>query len=184
MLEQDSSGQIAIPLSKLKVILVIIGSLAFVGGSVWIWLVPAEQDPELRLALRFVAVFGSALFGLFGVYGSVKLFDSRPGLIIDGEGMVDNSSAGSIGRIYWNDITGIRVTNIMGQRIMTVDVKDPQKYIEQGNLISRMLNAANAKTMGSPINFSANTLRIKFDDLFRLVSESFETYCQADDSAE
>lgn len=48
--------------------------------------------------------------------------------------------------------------------------------VERGNLLSRMLNAANTKMMGSPINISSNSLRLGFDELARALTTAFEKH--------
>jgi hypothetical protein len=61
------------------------------------------------LVLRAVAVIGAGFAGLCACYASIKVFDRRPGLVIDKEGIVDNSSGVAVGRVPWHEITGARV---------------------------------------------------------------------------
>jgi hypothetical protein len=56
---------------------------------------------------------------------------------------VDNSSALSVGRIYWREITGIRSSMVSGQRFLTIDVVDPGRFTGRGGLLRRGLDAAN-----------------------------------------
>src|SRR5262245_14098871 len=175
----DATPEITIPQSKSKVALLLLGSAAFVGGSIWIWSVADSQTRFSPLFLKGVAGAGVCFFGLCGLYGFVKLFDGRPGLIIDAEGIVDHSSAVAAGRIPWEEVTGIRVSEIAGQRFLVIEVVDPQKYVARGGFFKRMVNAANAKMTGSPINISANSLRLKFDDLLRVLTEALERHKRA-----
>jgi hypothetical protein len=172
----DARPEVVIPLSKTKVALLLLGALAFVGASVWIWSVADAQPLFNPLYARGVALAGASFFGLCFVYGCIKLFDRRPGLIIDAEGLVDNSSGLAVGRIPWADIIGIRITEISGQRLLTIEVVNPRKYVERGGIFTRMLNAANVKLTGSPINISSNSLRLKFDELVQILTGALETY--------
>jgi hypothetical protein len=126
--------------------------------------------------MKAVAIAGVSFFGLCAIYGCFKVFDTRPGLIIDDQGFVDNSSAVAAGRILWDEVVSLNVSEIAGQRFITILVVDPQKYVERGNFFGRMLNAANTKMTGSPINISSNSLRMKFDDLVQVLTEAFEKY--------
>jgi hypothetical protein len=171
-MEADTSAEVTIPLSKTKVALLVLGAVAFVGGSVWLWMIAETQGRYNPLFVKGIALAGAAFFGLCGVYGCVKIIDGKPGLIIDAAGIVDNSSAVAAGRIPWGEITGLRVCSIAGQRFLTIDVADPKKYVARGGSFRRMMNAANARLTGSPINISASSLCVQFDELVHLLTEA------------
>jgi hypothetical protein len=161
--------------SKTKLTFIILGSIAFVVGSIWMWLIADGQTRHSPLFLKGVAIVGACFFSLCFVFGCVKLFDGRPGLIVDDEGIVDNSSAVSAGkRILWDDVIGLRVTEVAKQRFVTIDLFEPEKYVKQRNFIFRMLNAANTKMTGSPINISSNSLDVDSDELWYLLNEGFK----------
>lgn len=175
----NATAEVVIPVSKRKLVLLLVGSVAAVGASIWIWSIAETQARFNPFYVRGVALAGAAFFGLCAVYGCIKAFDSRPGLIIDPEGLVDNSSAVAAGRIFWAEITGLKVSSVAGQRFLTITVVDPQKYVARGGVFKRMLNAANTKMTGSPINLSSNALRLKFEELVRLLTEAFDQYKRA-----
>lgn len=135
--------------------------LAFVVDGIWMWFDADHQDDFNPYCVKAVGIAGIICFGLCGIVGTVKLFDTKPGLIIDTDGIIDNSSGVSAGRIPWSDVTGITVTNILGQRLLTIAVIDPQKYV------------------GRPINITSNALKIRFDELHRLLIERFEQHKRA-----
>ncbi|HEV8484775.1 MAG TPA: STM3941 family protein, partial [Blastocatellia bacterium] len=107
-----------IPLSKKKVSLLILGSALFLGVSIWLWSIAETQDRYNPLFVKGVALASGLFFALCGVSGLTTVFDTRPGLIIDAQGIMDNSSAGSVGRILWCEITALRVAEISGQRFL------------------------------------------------------------------
>lgn len=165
-----TSSEIIVPLSKGKIGLIVLGSVAFVTACVWIWSIADSQTRRDPGFLKVIAIVGALFFGLCGIYGLWKMFDSRPGLIIDDVGIVDNSSGVAAGRIPWDEIEAITVSAIAGQRYLTVMVTDQQKYIERGSFIQKRLNASSSKMNGSPINISSNSLKINFDDLVGLLT--------------
>ena len=172
----DATTEVAIPLSQRKIILLLLGSIAFVLGSVWMWSIADTQSHYRPLYVRGVAVAGAIFFGCCMIYGSIKLFDSRPGLIIDREGIFDNSSAVSAGRVSWCEITAIKISGVRRQRFVVIEVVDSRKYVERGGAFRRILNAVNAKMMGSPICISANSLTMTFDELVYALTEGFATW--------
>ena len=152
-MDPDAAPDIAIALSKTKLVLVVIGALGFVALGIWM-LTLADTEPHPRLT-KAIAIAGIAFFGLCAVYGCIKIFDQRPGLIIAREGLVDNSSAVAAGRIPWDEITGLEVSSIAGTRFVTLRVRDPQKYVARSSFLRGMMNAANINMTGSPINIAS-----------------------------
>jgi hypothetical protein len=175
-MDSDAPAELVIRLSKSKLVLLILGAVAFVGASVWIWSISEIQTRFDPLFVKAIAVAGVSFFGLCAIYGCFKVFDFRPGLIIDDQGIVDNSSAVAAGRILWHEVIGLKVSEIARQRFITIEVVDPKRFVDRGSFLSRMLNAANTKMTGSPINISSNTLCIEFDDLVQALTEAFRLH--------
>jgi hypothetical protein len=184
-----SSQRIEIPLSKGKIAFLLMGSIAFVAIGVWMWMIADVPDRALPWFARSpwivkgVAAVTMCFFGACCVFAAYKMLDGKPGLVIDGQGIIDNSSGVAAGRIAWNDITGFRVTEVTGQRFLTIDVLDPDKYLAQCTSLARMMNVASAKMTGSPVNISASTLKVSLDELERLLSDAARKY-GADESVE
>ncbi|HEX3656024.1 MAG TPA: STM3941 family protein [Pirellulales bacterium] len=170
------NGQTIIPLSKRKILLLVTGCLALGPLSVWVWSIANTQTRYYPLYAQCAAVAGACLSGWGCVYGCLKVFDRRPGLIVDSEGIVDHSSAGSIGRIPWSEITGVVSSEVKGQRLVTIMVAKPEKFVASGGFFVRALNAAGLTETGSPINISANTLQINFNELYSLLTQAFEAH--------
>ena len=172
----ESTAGVSIPLSKTKNVLLFLGAVAFVVGSGWIWSIADTQTRYSPLFAKAVAVVGASFFALCSIYASFKIFDSRPGLIIDSQGIVDNSSAVAAGRIFWHEINGLKISDIAGQRFITIEVVDAKIFVERGGFLRRTLNAVNTKMTGSPLSISSNSLRVNFDQLVFQLTEAFEQY--------
>jgi hypothetical protein len=166
--------EVVIPLSKKKAALLIAGAVAFVSAAVWIW--SCADGTTDAVTVKWLAAIGAGIFGICGVYGCFKVFDDKPGLVVDVQGIVDNSSAVAVGRVPWSDISAITVGSISHQRFLTIHVHDPRKYIAGGGFVRRWLNAANAKLTGSPINIASNSLALSFDELELIVKDAFRTH--------
>lgn len=170
------SGEVVIPLSKGKNVLLLFGAVAFVVGSIWLWSIADAQRRYHPLVVRVTSVVGTLFFGGCAIYGVWKLFDDRPGLVIDTTGILDNSSAVATGKIPWEDVLGIGQFEISGQRYIVVFVTEPEKYVRRGNYVCRMLKAANVKLAGSPITISPSSLQTSFDQLLQALTSGFERY--------
>lgn len=169
--------EIQIPLSKTKIILSLIGALAFLVGGVW-----GVLDPERFATARYpkniifiIGIIGILFFGLCAVFIASKVIRKKPGLIINDEGIIDNSNATSVGLIAWDDITGMKTLAIASSKIIVIETSNPEKYIERAkNMISKKAMKANNKMYGSPLSIISNALKIKFADLENLVAEHIE----------
>ena len=175
-----ATERILIPLSKTKIGLLLVGSGVFVAASLWLWNHADEIPYHNALYVEVVAIAAIGFFGLCGLYALFKLFDTEPGLIVDAEGIVDNSSAVSAGRIPWSDICGFKIKSVQKQRFLTIEVHNPDAYVRKANFLKRPLAALNMKYFGGPIQISANTLKVDFDRLIELVTGAEAKHRQPD----
>jgi hypothetical protein len=175
-MSKNLKGRVAIPLNKRKLVVLVLAALGFVVVGVMVWLL-ADAIPGLgSLLIKGAAVLVVGFCGLCGAYGLLKLFDTAPGLVLDQQGIIDNSSAVAAGRIRWDEITEIRFSTLEGQQFLTVQVANPKRFVEMGGFFRRMLNRANTWLVGSSINISASSLRISFDELTKQISEFYRVY--------
>lgn len=169
----DTSRRRAIPYSKTKLALLLLGALVFVAGSAWLITL---DDTVIRESRRFnnpfivhgLGLVGIALFGFAALFAVFKLFDKTPGLVMDENGFTHRSSASLFGFVPWSDVVGVDVYQIQRQKLLVVKLADPLKYVERGNALQRAMNRANFNMCGSPITLSSNALAIDFDELRRL----------------
>ena len=78
----------------------------------------------------------------------------------------------SAGLVRWSEVTEIREYQVQRQKLISIHVADPEKYVNRGNFLKRMTNRANLKMCGTPSNISSSSLKISYGELL----ETFETY--------
>lgn len=173
--------KIEIPLSKNKLFLGIGGSILFVVIGIWLFLNAENfQEHSFRLlrnpmVTKGVGILGILFFGATGIFGFRKLFDNKVGLIIDSNGITDNSNASSVGLIEWNDITDIITKQIMSTKFLLINVNDPEKYIGKAKSgMKTKLMRSNMKMYGTPLSITSNTLKYDFGELEKLIQTEFE----------
>ena len=172
LLNMTTKLPITIPLSKGKLLLSTLGAFAFVAIGFWFVLAPPSRtgsslESTLLMVLGVVAIL---FFGSITILVIRKLYDSRPGLIINEQGISDNSGGLSLGQILWTDIEDIQVLQIQRQRLILILVKNPQDYIDrQSNGWKRKLMAMNYKQYGTPLSISTNGLKISFVALLEIL---------------
>jgi len=156
---------IEIQLSKTKTLLMIAGSILFVLSGIFLLNItdlPLRFNP---IVVKSTAVLCIIFFGMTGAYGIKKLFDDKTGLLIDENGIFDNTNAVSIGLIEWADITGIEVKQIATQKFIMVYISNPDVYINKASGMKRKLMQQNNKFYGSPVSITSNSLKCNLDYL-------------------
>lgn len=179
------SKKIEIPQSKTKLTKLLLFSILFLIGGLWITIANPQTDNLIfnNPVIKAIGGYGGTIMGVLGVYFfTKKLFDKKPGLILSDKGIYDNTTAFNFGLIPWTDISGIidrtvKVSTFSKQHFVTIMLNDPDKYISQAtNPLKRKLLKANSKNSGSPIHISANVLKTNHNDLLKLACEYFDKY--------
>ena len=169
-----SEQRIEIPLSKSKIVLMTLGALTFVAFGLWFVIAPPTIENSFWGNPTKVVIAGYAsivFFGLCAFFLIRKLPDNKPGLIIDDIGLIDNSSGLSAGHILWSDIENISVIEIHRQKLIMLQVKNPQNYIDrQTSVIKRKGMELNNKMYGTPLSLTSNGLKTSFDDLMKILT--------------
>ncbi|WP_445383001.1 STM3941 family protein [Robiginitalea sp. IMCC43444] len=170
--------KIEIQLSKTKILLLLSGAIAFVVLGTLLAMNPEPfrsplfRNPE---TIRIAGIVAVGFFGLCLIFIAKKLFDQKAGLIIDQKGITDNSNSTSVGLIEWDDISDIGTIQVASTKILMLETDKPDKYINRAkNGISKRALKANHKMYGSPLSIVSNSLKIKYDDLEKLIREEFE----------
>lgn len=167
---------IEIPLSKnklflgigLSILFVVLGAFLFTHASDFNNTSSLLKSP---LVVKSIGLLSISFFGAICIYGIRKLFNNEFGLIINKNGIIDNSNASSIGLIEWNDILDIHKKQILSSSFLLVKVKNPEKYIAKAkNKIHARLIKSNMKMYGTPISITPNTLKIDFNKLENLLT--------------
>lgn len=169
-------GKIIIEISKRKLMVLLLGGIGFVFFSIWFIVKPADFVNFLTRseAIVFtVGVVGAIVFGFATIILFIKLFDKKPGLIIDQEGIMDNTNSSSVGLIRWSEITGITTKKIASTQFILLQVKNPEEYISKASRLKKLSLRQNLNSYGTPITLTSVGLDCTFSELERLILESY-----------
>ena len=172
--------QIEIPLSKKKMMLTFLGACVFVILGILFVLNPEKYTSIIIRNHNIILVSGISsilFFGLVAISIFRKLSDKNAGLIINSEGINDNSSGVSAGFIPWSDIEEIKISQVVNQKFLMLIVNNPEDYLNKiKNPLKRNAMKMNLKSYGSPISISSNALQTNFEDLEKLLVEEMKKY--------
>lgn len=169
----NENAMLAIPYSRTKLVLLLLGAILLVFGSCWM---ATLDDEVIRAARRLnspllvhsLGVLGVVFFGACSALAGFKLFDRTPGLVLDARGFTHRAGMMAFGFVPWSDVAGFDVYEVHRQKLLVVKLVDPHKYIQRGGTLRQALNRSNYRMCGSPITLSSNALSVDFDELRRL----------------
>lgn len=168
-------------LSKNKIILLLIGAIVFVLLGLFMFLNAEKVGNGTFLRTPFQVKFWGVLsvlfFGVAVIYFIKKIFEKKPGLLLDNQGITDNSSAITIGFVLWKDVHYIEIINVMGQEMIAVYLKDENQYLlKVKNPIKKWLLKTNSQYFGGMLNISANALNVNTAELYKSINKYFQKY--------
>src|SRR5689334_20773562 len=167
--------RIEIKLSKIKSILTFFGSVAFVLVSFWLIGYADQQDSYTPTFVKGAGYIGLIFFGLCALYIFYKLFDTKPGLVIDDNGILDNSSVASGHIIKWDKIVGLRIGQVNSTKFILIDLVDPDEFMQEIKGIKKTLMWGTYKMYGTPTSIANTTLNCDFDELYNLIDKRLQS---------
>ncbi|MCC6762674.1 MAG: hypothetical protein IT252_15750 [Chitinophagaceae bacterium] len=167
------TNPIQIPLKKIRMLGYLAGALVFVLLSSWMLQLTtqANQWSVSRLMIIVIGVAGCLFFGLMVLLMLAKCISSKPGLILNEEGLYDNSSGLSVGFVAWYDVKKIKIWHNGSTTFLVVVVNRPSQYIKrEKQLLKRIAMRINQRITGSPINILVNFLDMNLYDLQDIIA--------------
>lgn len=157
--------RIAIPFGRLKCLAVLAVAAVFVVACVFFATHSEGQARYSPTFVRIVCGVGVPFFAAVAIMSVVRLFDSRPGLIVDRQGIDDRTNFSSIGRVDWADVRGLRTTTARWNNGLVVELHEPARFARRGNIVQRLLRAGAV----SPVVLGSNALDVPFDAMVQIV---------------
>lgn len=127
-----------------------------------------------RMSLEVTAFWGYlgiAFFGLGGLLIFFNMLTSKPALIINSEGIINNSHVGGGYLIRWKNIKSLKIISINKQRMIEIDLKDDEEIYNQVNFLARKWMKVNGRFMGTPTFIPAVMIKMNLDEVLNLIRE-------------
>lgn len=104
------------------------------------------------------------------LYSIARLMRPFPALIIHSSGVFDNASALSAGFLRWEEISGVRITTLNGQRSLAIAVKDVDALLGRQPAFKAKIMKINIGILGAAVNIP-NTLPISLEELMQTIQQ-------------
>jgi|KBSSwiStaDraftv2_1062776.scaffolds.fasta_scaffold170907_3 hypothetical protein len=161
-------GELIIYPSRWKLVLLLLGAAGFVALSAWLLTLHVGWMERSRIVPAAIA--GIGFFGLIFLYCVYRLVRWRPILIVDAEGIVEQSSLISVGRLRWDEVDHIVPYVFRGQPMLGIVPRDLPGVLSRAGWIARMAMKANGPLGCAPINIAQVVLPGTTEELALLLA--------------
>ena len=151
---------IAIKTSRLKYVLLLCAALGFIAGGIFI--ISHGKPDETWIGWMSVIVFGSGV-PLF----AWQLFDSRPRLVIDEQGILDRTLG--VGVIPWSEITCAYVKSIQSNDFICLEVRNPERWLARLSPVKRAMVSANEALGFTVLNVNLSGVAADTSQILELI---------------
>jgi hypothetical protein len=172
-----NSDTILIPFNKKKIKRIVIFCIIGLCVSVWAFTIADSQTNFKPDTLKIYSGSGMIFFGLFLIYEVYTLFfDKRAGLVIDAEGINDNTSAVGSKSMKWNEITRFEPGKDFGATYIKVFVKDADEIMKDESVVQIVIRKSDSAYYGTSFLISSALLDCDFDELLKILNGRLEKY--------
>lgn len=170
---------VTIPLSKGKLLLAFLGACAFVAIGIWLWGKAPTFTGYEQARAWFGAITCVIFFGAGAVILAIKLFDRRPGLVLNDEGVHRLGLFGFQPVIPWKHITHCSITRIKRTRILLIHVDHVEEILAHLAPLPRFFQRMAVAQNGTPYSLTSNNLKIDIEQLKALIENGAEAQRRA-----
>jgi hypothetical protein len=173
------SDRLVIYLSRAKMLLVLLGAIAFVVAGLWI----GTSDMTRGVPIWDVVIatyVGVPFFGACGLYAAYRLVIRRPALEIDWMGITDRASALGVGRLSWDEVDHLVLYKIQGQAMLGIIPRNLDLILNRQNAFRRFATKLNLSWGFAPINVPQVGLHMKLAELANLLHTRYGVRVEGD----
>jgi hypothetical protein len=159
--------RLEIPLKRMKLLGHCLGALGFVALGVFFIREPGRHG----LWAQLIGAVSVAFFGAVGAAILFRLMRPGPAILIDDDGILDDASGVSLGRIRWDQVGEIQEYRVNDQAFLGIRLKDLDVLIAQQPFWKRRLVRANLQMGAAAVNIPQASLGIKLSELRREIEQ-------------
>jgi hypothetical protein len=160
-----------IGLGSLFLILCILFYMGWVNEWSWVSVLPLFDHLFVMIVLGLcTAIMGFGAFWMF-----FKLDSSKPALILENDGYIDNVGITKGQKYFYKDIDRFEDKTVNMNRCIVVYLKDVDAFLEAQTGFKKKMMKATYTQMGSPISIPARGFDYKFEDLLAELNKRLAT---------
>lgn len=122
-----------------------------------------------------ISILGAIFFGSALIYTIKSLVKPKPMMIINNDGIMDNSTATSIGFIPWSTIVSFKVEKHFGTKYIGVEVNNTEELLRTLPLLKKLNVKFNIRTNSAPLLINiGSSCALECDEVLAILNEQFE----------
>lgn len=135
--------------------------LGWVNNWSWAHIIPLFD----HLFVMIVLGLSTAILGFACFWMMFKMDGSKPALVLESDGYIDNVGILKGHKFMYKDIDRFEDKTITMNRAILVYFKDVDEFLAQQTGFKKKMMSASYKQMGTPISIPARAFDYKFEDL-------------------
>jgi len=140
--------RVVLPVNRLRAVLVTLAAMAFMAGGAWMCVTAARPNAEESVVLWIIGIAVLVLFGIGALCGVARLINSKPVLVVDNAGVHEHASMTGVGFLAWDEIKVSVVMRQGVQRLLFLDLADPESILTRVSRVRRALLRWNQRRTG------------------------------------
>ena len=160
--------QVIVKNSRFRYVLLLLIAIGFVVAGLYI-VFGANGAGNALLGWVSIIFFGSGI-PLF----AWQLYDSRPRLIIDEQGILDRTLG--VGRIPWSEITQAHIQTLSGNDFICLELEHPEEYAAKLSPVRRAASSANRALGCTDFIINLSGVNASTEEIFELIMKGCEQY--------
>ncbi len=155
----------------------IVGTLIFVLIGLWILLMGYEifSSSILNFIIKLAALADVMFFGYCMLFYIKRNQENKDLVIVDKNGITDNSSVISVGFIPWEDINEIYINSILSNKFILVKLKNEDKYLNKSSFFKQKAMLENRKMGYEIIDITLNSTGVQPEKFLQEILEYRES---------
>jgi hypothetical protein len=165
---------VTVPISKGKMLIALLGCCAFVALGIWLGVRTDHYSGFAKTRAWFGAISCVVFFGAGGIFLGIKLFDKRPGLVLNDEGVHRLGLFNFQPVIPWKHITHCSIVKIKRTMILLIHVDNVDEVLAGLAPVARWFQRMAIAQYGTPYSLSCANLQIDIERLISLIENGAE----------
>ncbi|MEX2484083.1 MAG: STM3941 family protein [Brumimicrobium sp.] len=171
-----NSGRTEIYGSKKKTLILILKVSIIFPLAIFVLVISDGQEYMPSLLAKIAAYGLIFIFISLSLFHLYKLSENSPRIILDSDGITDNTTIASPGHIPWREIRELDVKTIYSTPLLGIALKDPESFQKPSNFVSRFWLSLNNRISSSFYMITTNNLDIDFDEFAEMARAYHQKY--------
>ncbi|NDI33233.1 STM3941 family protein [Chengkuizengella sediminis] len=129
----------------------------------------SQDNKYIPIFFFFFSLCGIFMFGMAILFYLKRLKYPAPSIILNKEGIYDNSSAFKTGMIKWEEINRMYIYDIKKNRFLGLEINNFDQFVSKQNRFMKLLIKINQKFYRTPITIPESMLSIRLEELIELI---------------